>query len=116
MKLLLKRAYAEAENADGFRVLVDRLWPRGVSKVEADLDLWDKDIAPSPELREWFGHKAENFAEFKRKYVAELKKNTAAVENFKALMKKHPVITLVYGAKDAAINHAVVLREFLEKA
>lgn len=92
------------------RILVDRLWPRGLSKAKAALDGWNKKVAPSPELRKWFGHKPERFAEFSKRYRAELKNNPAVAE-IKALKGK---VTLVYGARDPAINHAVVLAKVLK--
>ncbi len=91
--------------------MVDRLWPRGVSKERAALDEWLKDVAPSPELRMWFGHKPERFAEFSRKYISELEHNSAA-EQLKTLAKKEP-LTLLYAAKDPKVNHALVLKKFL---
>jgi uncharacterized protein YeaO (DUF488 family) len=108
----IKRIYDEPEAADGWRVLVDRLWPRGVSKEEAALDDWLKDIAPSTELREWFGHDPEKFAEFRAKYEHELA-NNPVVETILQHAKKQTV-TLLYGAKDPKVNHAVVLQNYLE--
>ena len=109
----IKRVYDEPAASDGFRVLVDRLWPRGVSKERVALDLWLKEVAPSPELREWFGHKPERFAEFTQKYNTELAKNPA-VQELQQLAADNPRLTLLYGAKDPAVNHAVVLQHFLE--
>lgn len=109
----IKRIYDTPSKQDGYRVLVDRLWPRGVSKQRAALDLWFKDIAPSGELRTWFGHKPERFEEFSHKYADELTNNSAAVETLKNLLKDNQILTLLYAAKDPAINHAVVLRRFL---
>lgn len=111
-KLKLKRAYAPAEPGDGQRVLVDRIWPRGVSKAEAHVDLWLKAIAPSTPLRKWFGHQPERWPEFRRRYREELKANPA-VEELRQVMAKGPV-TLVYGAKDTERNQAVVLAEYLQ--
>lgn len=112
-KLRMKRAYDAPEPSDGFRVLVDRLWPRGVSKEDAALDLWLKDIAPSPDLRKWFGHKEARFTEFSERYRAELDSNDA-VGNLAELLTKHKTVTLVYGAKDPDINHAAVLLDYLK--
>ncbi len=109
----IKRIYEKADSGDGFRVLVDRLWPRGVSKEKAGLDLWLKDIGPTNNLRKWFGHKPEKFNEFCEKYLIELASNPAAHE-LKDLVKKHKTITLLYSAKDEEHNQAVVLRDFLE--
>jgi uncharacterized protein YeaO (DUF488 family) len=106
----IKRVYEAAAKADGKRVLVDRVWPRGISKDEAELTDWVRDVAPSTELRQWFGHKPERFAEFRKRYMAELKGN-AAVDDLKALSG---TVTLVYGAKDEEHNQAVVLKEVLE--
>ncbi|HEX4637499.1 MAG TPA: DUF488 domain-containing protein [Rhizomicrobium sp.] len=108
--LVLKRAYDPPSPKDGTRILVDRLWPRGVSKAKAGLDGWNKDIAPSPGLRKWFGHRPERFREFAKRYRAELKHNPAA-NDLRALKGK---VTLVYGARDPGINHAVVLAKFLK--
>lgn len=113
MALKLKRIYEEPAASDGFRILVDRLWPRGVSKESAALDLWLKDIAPSPELRVWFNHQPEKFTEFSHKYTDELTHNPAA-QTLQALRKEHPTITLLFAAKSPDINHAVVLRDFLK--
>lgn len=109
-----KRIYDEPGPNDGYRILVDRLWPRGISKERAALNLWLKEIAPSSELRTWFSHKPERFAEFSHKYTDELANNSAALGTLKALVKKHSNITLLYGAKDPVVNHAVVLQAFLE--
>jgi uncharacterized protein YeaO (DUF488 family) len=111
----LKRVYDPPENSDGFRVLVDRLWPRGLHKDRAALDLWCKDIAPSDSLRKWFGHDPRRFAEFGRRYWQELERNPGAVADLEAILEKHPVVTLLYSARDPEHNQAVVLREFLLK-
>lgn len=110
----IKRIYDKPNDSDGYRVLVDRLWPRGISKQNASLDEWNKDITPSTELRIWFGHKADNFKEFSTLYKAELSKNEA-VNHFKTLSQTHPKITLLYAAHDPKINHAIVLRDYLQK-
>ena len=109
-----KRAYAAAEKTDGWRVLVDRLWPRGVSKRQARLDAWAKEAAPSDRLREWFGHDPKRFAAFRRKYLAELKQNPAAAA-LRADCRKRKAVTLVYGAKDPLHNQAVVLKAYLSR-
>ena len=108
----LKRAYEAAEAADGTRILVDRLWPRGVSKQEAALDDWMKDIAPSTELRQWFGHEPSRWAEFQRRYKAELRQHAAELERLRGIAAKG-ALTLVYAARDEAHNDAVVLRDVL---
>ena len=110
----IKRIYAAPAPTDGYRILVDRLWPRGVSKEDAHLDSWMKDVAPSPDLRMWFDHKPEKFEVFSQRYTEELKHNPS-VEEIQALLPQHKTVTLLYGAKDPAINHAVVLQSFLEK-
>jgi uncharacterized protein YeaO (DUF488 family) len=109
----IKRAYAPASKTDGFRILVDRLWPRGIKKTEAAIDEWAKDLAPTTELREWFGHDPEHWPEFQKKYKAELAKNPA-VDPFLESHEDKKLITLVYGAKDEAHTHALVLQEYLE--
>lgn len=108
----IKRVYENAAK-DEYRILVDRLWPRGLTKKQAAIDLWLKEIAPSPELRKWFNHDPEKFKEFRNRYVAELTQNpaTAVVLN---LLAKHKTVTLVYAAKNEDINHVVVLKEFME--
>jgi uncharacterized protein YeaO (DUF488 family) len=108
----LKRAYEAADTADGTRILVDRLWPRGVSKQRAALDDWMKDIAPSAELRQWFGHEPSRWAEFQRRYKAELRGHGEELERLRAIAAKG-TLTLVYAARDEERNDAVVLREVL---
>lgn len=111
-RLRLKRAYVAAEPDDGARVLVDRLWPRGVSKEKAALDEWLKDLGPSTELRKWFGHDPERWEEFQRRYRAELKDRAEDLDHIRELMKEGTV-TLVYGARDEEHNEAVILRDVL---
>lgn len=111
MAIHIKRVYEAPAKEDGTRVLVDRLWPRGMTKEKAAIDVWLKEVAPSTELRKWFHHESANWAEFQKRYRAELKGNEA-VEELRELVKKGAV-TLVYGAKDEERNHAVVLREVL---
>ncbi len=108
----IKRVYDASEPSDGFRVLVDRVWPRGMTKEKAAIDLWDKNIAPTTELRKWFGHEPAKWQEFQRRYISELNDNATAVD---ALLKetKGKHVTLLYGAKDEQHNQAVVLRNFL---
>ncbi|MFC5374624.1 DUF488 domain-containing protein [Brevundimonas faecalis] len=108
----IKRVYEAPAASDGTRILVDRLWPRGLSKEKAHVDLWLKTIAPSTELRKWFGHEPERWDEFRRRYQTELETNTEAVGELKAAFGKGPV-TLVYGARDEAHNDAVALAEWL---
>jgi uncharacterized protein YeaO (DUF488 family) len=108
----IKRVYERPAPEDGIRILVDRLWPRGLSKETAALDHWFKDIAPSPELRTWFDHREDRFDEFKQRYRLELKANPALVE-FRKLAKPGKA-TLLYAAHDEKVNHAVVLAEYLQ--
>lgn len=112
MHLTIKRIYDSPSPNDGYRILVDRLWPRGVSKERAHLDRWLKDIAPSSELRRWFNHQPERFEEFTHRYQYELEHNDALKE-MQQLIQAHPRITLLYGAKDPTINHAHVLLTYL---
>ncbi|PWG66037.1 DUF488 domain-containing protein [Bifidobacterium callitrichidarum] len=111
--IVVKRIYDEPESGDGYRILVDRLWPRGVSKERAALDLWMKGIAPSPELRKWFGHEPTRFNEFAEQYRAELDANDEAVTALHDLAAAHATVTLLYAAKDPLVNHAVVLRDYM---
>lgn len=113
MTINLKRAYETATPGDGYRVLVDRLWPRGISKEKARIDLWLKDIAPSDDLRKWFGHDPERWPEFRVKYRHELAGRKELLEELKRLELEHKTITLVYAAKDETRNNAVVLKDVL---
>ncbi len=110
MKISIKRVYEPPDKEDGTRILVDRLWPRGLTKEKARVDLWLKEIAPSTELRKWFGHDPGKWEEFKTRYLEELKGNHEPVSALKEQMKKGAV-TLVYGAKDEEHNEAVVIQE-----
>ena len=111
MAVNTKRIYEPAVPADGTRILVDRLWPRGVSKARAKLALWMKDVAPSPNLRVWFDHRPERFKEFGRRYKRELARNPAVGELRK--LARRGRVTLLYGARDPKINHAVVLQSIV---
>ena len=111
MPVKIKRIYEPAAPEDGQRILVDRLWPRGVAKAEAHIDLWLKDVAPSADLRRWFGHKPERWAEFQKRYLAELKDNPA-FEDLRRLARGKPT-TLLYGARDETHNQARVLADRL---
>ncbi|CDX59304.1 conserved hypothetical protein [Mesorhizobium plurifarium] len=111
-EVAVKRVYETPAKADGQRVLVDRLWPRGVSKKDAELTLWLKEIAPSDELRKWFGHEPERWPEFQKRYQAELDANGDAVAELRDLLREGKV-TLLYGAHDEAHNNAVALAEYL---
>ena len=111
MTFAIKRIYEPANSKDGIRVLVDRLWPRGIKRADAHLAHWLKDLAPSPALRVWFGHKPERFSEFRERYEAELAGNPALTELGKLGAKRR--VTLLYAAHDPAVNHAVVLQSVL---
>ena len=110
-EIRLKRAYVPPSPDDGLRILVDRLWPRGVSKVKLALAEWMKDLAPSTDLRKWFGHEPARWVEFQRRYRAELQGNPD-LERLKAMAEKQ-VVTLIYAARDTQHNEAVVLRDIL---
>jgi len=114
MNIKIKRVYERPDEEDGMRILVDRLWPRGLTKARASVDLWLKDVAPSMELRKWFGHDPGKWPEFKTRYRAELNKNGEQVTLLKRKIKKGKV-TLIYGAKDEEHNEAVVLQTFLSR-
>ncbi|WP_226035275.1 DUF488 domain-containing protein [Aquibacillus saliphilus] len=116
MQVDTKRAFAEVSNDDGIRVLVDRVWPRGVSKEKLAIDHWYKEISPSTSLRKWFDHDPEKFDEFKRKYINELQSNSKKqhVLALEDLVKNNSRVTLIYGAKDKQHNQAVVLKEWLD--
>ena len=108
----IKRIYEPFAETDGYRVLVDRLWPRGISKEAAHLDCWAKELAPSTSLRRWFGHQPEKFEEFSRLYLEELAGKSSSENDLRQVVT-HSVVTLLYAASDTTCNHAVVLRDFL---
>jgi len=110
----LKRAYEPASHDDGLRILVERLWPRGVSKQKAQLDIWLKDLAPSPELRQWYGHDPAKWPQFKKRYRTELKDKGDLLTLLKLVIQVRPV-TFVYAASDEERNSALVLKEVLEQ-
>jgi len=114
MKLSLKRIYETPSEEDGTRILVDRLWPRGLTKEKARVDLWLKEIAPSTELRKWFGHDPAKWPEFKARYKVELKHNAPQLALLKQSVTRGHT-TLLYGAKDTEHNEAVVLQELLNR-
>jgi uncharacterized protein YeaO (DUF488 family) len=109
-----KRVYEKAANGDGFRILVDRLWPRGLTKERARVDLWIKEIAPSDELRKWFGHEPAKWLEFVRRYHAELGKKKELFAEVRRLEKEHGKVTLLFGRKDEKQNQAVILANILK--
>ncbi len=111
----IKRIYEKSSKDDGFRILVDRLWPRGIKKENARIDLWMKEIAPSDELRKWFSHKKERWQEFKRKYREELKEKARLITEIKKLESEHGTVTLLFSAKDVEHNNAVVLLEVIKE-
>lgn len=113
-KIEIKRVYQEPEKIDGIRFLVDRLWPRGISKEHLKMDGWLKDVAPSPELRKWFGHNPDRWEEFQQKYLQELREHPEAWERIVATAREQKV-TLLYAAKDEEHNNAVVLRNYLRR-
>ena len=110
----VKRIYDPISKPDGFRVLVDRLWPRGFKKEDARLDLWFKEIAPSSTLRKWFDHEDEKWEIFKKRYLEELTENKKKVAEFVDLLKPHKTVTLLYAAHNKEHNHAEVLKIYLE--
>lgn len=112
--LLIKRVYGAFSSNDGYRVLVDRLWPRGETHERAHLDRWLKDIAPSTELRTWWNHDPDRMDQFAKRYQAELHENEIPVDELLAILRTQPVVTLVYAAHDAHINHAVVLQRYMQ--
>jgi uncharacterized protein YeaO (DUF488 family) len=109
----VKRIYDQAEQEDGHRILVDRLWPRGVSKERAAIISWEKELAPTPELRAWFGHKPELWPEFQMRYKEEMKKN-AFIDMFVKKHKNYKIITLLYAGKDESHSHVLLLQKYLE--
>ena len=120
MTIRIERIYDNPKGNKGnnsFRILVDRLWPRGLSKENTRIDLWQKDIAPSDSLRKWFGHDEKKWDEFKSKYFKELdkKSDSDVVDEIIKMAKEHSSITLLYGAKEERYNNAVALKEYLEK-
>ena len=114
MKVAIKRVYDEPDKADGKRILVDRLWPRGLSKESAKVDLWLKEIAPSNDLRKWFAHDPAKWPEFQKRYEEELKSQPEGIAVLKH-QAAHAPVTLLYGAKDAEHNQAVVLQNLLRR-
>jgi len=114
MNIKIKRVYERPEKDDGTRILVDRLWPRGLTKEKANVDIWLKEIAPSTELREWFGHDPQKWKRFRGRYETELRHNGDLIEMLANKAKKD-TITFIYAARDEKHNEARVLKQFLEK-
>ena len=115
MKIQLKRVYDETADEDGFRILVEGLWPRGFTKADARVDLWVKEIAPSPALRQWYAHDVERWPEFKRRYEAELREGSDTLDKLLEQCRRHATTTFVYAARDEEHNSARVLRDFVER-
>lgn len=114
--ITIKRSYEFVDQkSTGFVILVDRLWPRGIKKERLKIDIWDKELAPNTELRKWFAHDPEKWAEFKQKYFKELNDNSDVMADFLEIIKKHKNIILLYSAKDELHNNAIALKEYLEK-
>lgn len=109
----IKRIYEPPETGDGFRVLIDRLWPRGIAKKMQKIDLWIKELAPSNELRQWFNHDPAKWKEFQKKYKQELYKNKEIFDNFIKLISDKKIVTLLFAASDEIHNNAVVLKDVL---
>ena len=110
----LKRVYEPPDKKDGWRVLVDRLWPRGLTKEKAGVDVWMKEIAPSDALRKWFGHEAEKWSSFEKKYRAELATKKDLLQELRKMEKEHGTVTLLFGRKDEKQNQAVVIASALK--
>jgi len=115
MAIKLKRVYLKPAKADGCRVLVDRLWPRGLSKATAGIDHWLRDLAPSTGLRKWYGHDPKRWAEFKRRYRTELKGQKEAFKGLKTLLKQHRTVTLLFSSREERLNNAAALKAYLRK-
>lgn len=111
----VKRVYEKSAKEDGWRVLVDRLWPRGMKKEAAHIDVWRKDVAPSDSLRKWFGHDPEKWGEFQKRYRSEFLKKKELLAELKKMEKEHGTVTLLFGARDEEHNQAVALASFLKK-
>jgi uncharacterized protein YeaO (DUF488 family) len=112
----LKRVYEKKSKEDGYRILVDRLWPRGLKKEQAGVNLWLKDIAPSSELRNWFSHDPSKWAEFKRRYQSEVLAKKELIEQLKSLEREKHTITLLFATKDMQHNNAIVLQKTLQES
>ncbi|MCH5144629.1 DUF488 family protein [Desulfovibrio sp. UIB00] len=115
MNIILRRVYAHDAEPAGIRVLVDRLWPRGISKSAAPWDVWLKDIAPSDNLRKWFAHDETKWPEFKKRYFAELDAASSAVAQMLTILRQNPTVILLYAAKATEINNAVALKDYFEE-
>ena len=114
MDVRVKRVYERAQPSDGYRILIDRLWPRGISHDRAKLDAWEKDLAPSADLRTWFGHQPDLFREFRKRYVAELREHRSLLSELRQRARQG-TLTLIYSARDTEHNDAVVLAEVIRR-
>lgn len=115
MTIRLKRVYEPPTEDDGYRILVERLWPRGLSKKRAKIDLWAKDAGASTELRTWFGHEPERWEEFRRRYFAEIRQRPEVLQLLRDVIREKGTVTFVFAARDERYNNAVALKEFLEE-
>ena len=115
MNIVIKRVYEPFESSDGYRVLVDKLWPRGIKKEDAHIDYWAKELTPSTEIRKTFNHEDDKWVPFKSNYLKELKANSDTIDAFLEQIRHKDKITLLYGAKNPVHNHAIILRDFLEQ-
>ena len=115
MPIRLKRVYEPPAADDGYRILVERLWPRGLSRERARLDLWAKDAGASPGLRTWFGHDPAKWAEFRRRYRGEIRSRTATIRQLEEAVRTHGTVTLLFAARDTEHNNAAALKEILER-
>jgi uncharacterized protein YeaO (DUF488 family) len=113
MAVKLKRVYLKPEKSDGCRILVDGLWPRGLTKSKAKVDHWLRDIAPSNELRKWYAHDPKRWPEFKRRYAVELKRDKDAVKELKVLLRQHRTVTFLFSSKEEKLNNATALKAYL---
>ena len=116
MEIMLKRAYEPMSDNDGYRILVDRLWPRGLSKERAHVAWWAKELTPSPALRTWYHHNPDKWADFQQAHRQELQNHPTALTAFENHVKGHPKVTLIYAAKDTTHTHALILKDFLDHA
>jgi uncharacterized protein YeaO (DUF488 family) len=114
MRILIKRVYEEAGEADSVRILVDRLWPRGLSKENANIHFWPKNIAPSTDLRKWYNHDPVKWKEFKDRYFAELNSNPEAISELRSYLRKS-IVTFLFSSKESKLNNAVALKEYVEQ-
>ena len=115
MRINLKRVYESPAENDGYRVLVERLWPRGISRERAEVDLWMKDAGASPALRVWFGHDPEKWEEFRKRYFEEIRDRPGVLRELRDVIRREKTVTLLFAARDEEHNNAAALKEFLER-